>query len=191
VNRNIVDLLVALVGVFFVFFIAFALVENFIVNLTSQGGFVNVSDILAVTAILVSIISVSLTFGWNIWIHSRTSDIYQPVASVDFKWLPPYTMEGQETIVSIKNVGKRNLRPAEVYYQCSWESDKTELDLGKFAEYLAPEETYDFSIRIEPPIEPKVYSVNFHITEKDSGLTWRARRMFYIPTPDEMIAGKQ
>lgn len=189
-NRNIVDFLVALVGVFFVFFIAFILVENFIVNLVNQGGFLNVSDILAFTAILVSIISVSLTFGWNIWIHSRTSDIYQPVASVDFKWLPPYTMEGQETIVSIKNVGKRNLKPSEVYYHCSWESDEIELDLGKFAEYLAPEETYDFSIRIEPPSEPKVYSIDFHITEKESGLTWRARRMFFVPAADEVITGK-
>ncbi len=165
----------------------FQSVVSFIIYQANQ--FTTASDFLSFIAVIISVSSLFITIIWNFIEYRRTADIYKPVASVDVKYFPPYNEAKQETLVFITNKGRKNLKPSKVLIKCNWLDDETKIESEIFEDFIAPDETIDFGVRLVEPTWPGTHKIDILITD-DSGISWRKQRSFYMSEDDVLKTGK-
>lgn len=191
IYKKIINLITVLSMFVVIFAVILASVPLLVDFLEGQGLLIETTaDSLSFVALIVALAGTAFTVVWSYWQFSRTSDIYQPVASAIFSNFPPYGPGIDETIIAVTNKGRRNLKPSDVHLVYGWNNQRVDIESTEYDEWIAPDETVDMPIRIDAPVESGTYKIHLYITCSKSGIVWKKTRSFKIPSLEDIISGK-
>jgi len=133
------------------------------------------SDFLSATSVIIAAVALCTTamLSWKSW--SILQDEYQPVPSVSYENLPA---EGHpETIVTVANVGKRNLHISAVKVTGTWFSE--EISPGLEVSDVAPGEEVPLVLTLHNPL-PGLHTLRIELKDEENDRHWKKVTIFRV-----------
>jgi len=120
----------------------------FLLGILSLGFAVtSASDLLAVIALIVSMLTFFVTTFWNYWVFRQTSDVYQPVLDFEFGNIKNFASGISNKVnVTIHNKGDRNFIPEKVVATGTWFDEEILCDVQ--ADLIPPRGSIRISVSL-------------------------------------------
>ncbi len=132
----------------------------------------------AAFSLIVSLVSLVVTVGWNLIIYWRTRDQYFPVLNVEWpETLVDDLIADGLVILTLRNDGKKRLVPTTVRISASYLSKPIECTLDD--DFIMPKEETQCRGKVQLP-PPGSHEFEINVTDR-SGLSWTRHHRFRMP----------